>query len=467
MKVKMILPALTKTISLALRPIPYSIFPPLGLATLAGYLNDNDEIDLQDEHVERLNLDDQPDLVVLQADITSAYHAYDIADHYRARGCHVALGGLHVTSLPAEAAQHADTIFLGPGEDIWPLFLEEFRAGYPRKVYASKLRSLIGLPKMRRNLIKRERYLAPNSIMVSKGCPPHCGLNNKDIACEGYPFYTQRVDDALAEIARLPGRQLYFLDSHLFDNPAFAHALFDGMQGMNRVWQAIGTVQTVLTQPQLLEKAAACGLKSLFIEFETPNRHPLKFPNQPQNLNRDYSEAIQCLRDLGVMVNGSFVFGMDDDDESVFERTVDWAIRQGIETATFHIRTPYPGTALYQRMQSEGRLLHQQWDLYDTRHAVYQPRHLSPEQLETGCRQAYKDFYRWRSIFEGTSIQPTLSGQLRQLGYSAGWKKFEPVWDWMTCAHRASTMLPTLEKILATGSIFPETSKPHTMLRPA
>ena len=132
MKVKMILPALTEATSPFWRPIKYSLFPPLGLATLAGYLSPDDEIEIQDEHVEQLRLDDEPDLVVIQVYITSAYRAYALADHYRRKGAHVALGGLHVTSLPDEAAPHADTIFLGPGEDTWPQFLADFRAGQPR-----------------------------------------------------------------------------------------------------------------------------------------------------------------------------------------------------------------------------------------------------------------------------------------------------------------------------------------------
>src|SRR6187455_3572601 len=137
MKVKMILPALTEATSPFFRPIKYSLFPPLGLATLAAYLNADDEIEIQDEHVEPLNLNDAPDLVVIQVYITSAYRAYRLADHYRRRGAHVALGGLHVTSLPKEAAAHADTIFLGPGEDTWPQFLADFRAGRPGRVYQS------------------------------------------------------------------------------------------------------------------------------------------------------------------------------------------------------------------------------------------------------------------------------------------------------------------------------------------
>src|SRR5207302_9502838 len=131
MRVKMILPALTEATSPFFRPIKYSLFPPLGLATLAAYLGDDDDVTICDEHVEKLRLDDEPDLVVIQIYKTSARRSYEIADLYRARGAHVALGGLHVTSLPAEAESHADTIFLGPGEDTWPQLLEDFRAGRP------------------------------------------------------------------------------------------------------------------------------------------------------------------------------------------------------------------------------------------------------------------------------------------------------------------------------------------------
>src|SRR5262245_33450616 len=170
-KVKMILPALTEATSPFWRPIKYSLFPPLGLATLAGYLAPDDDVEIQDEHVETLDLNDTPDLVVIQVYITSAYRAYRLADYYRQKGAHVALGGLHVTSLPDEAAPHADTIFLGPGEDTWPTFLADFRSGAPGRVYQSTLRTLESLPPIRRDLIKRRLYLVPNSIVVSRGCP--------------------------------------------------------------------------------------------------------------------------------------------------------------------------------------------------------------------------------------------------------------------------------------------------------
>src|SRR6516225_10928622 len=137
LRVKLILPALTEATSPYWRPIKYSLFPPLGLATLAAYLGPDDQAVIVDEHVEPLRTEDAPDLVVIQVYITNAYRAYALADHYRAKGVFVALGGLHVTSLPEEAAAHADTIFLGPGEQTFPRFLADLRTGHPAKRYVS------------------------------------------------------------------------------------------------------------------------------------------------------------------------------------------------------------------------------------------------------------------------------------------------------------------------------------------
>src|SRR6266487_5074479 len=173
MRVRMILPALTEATSPLSRPIKYSLFPPLGLATLASFLDLCDDVVISDEHVEKLVVDDEPDVVVIQVYITSARRAYEIADNYRSRGVYVCLGGLHVTSLPEEAAKHADTIFLGPGEDTWPQFLADYRAKSPRPRYESKRRTLVNLPPIRRDLIKRHLYLRSEEHTSELQSPVH------------------------------------------------------------------------------------------------------------------------------------------------------------------------------------------------------------------------------------------------------------------------------------------------------
>lgn len=445
----MILPALAEAESAFWRPIKYSLFPPLGLATLAAYLAADDEIDLQDQHVEELNLNDNPDLVIIQVYITNAYRAYKIADHYRSQGSYVVLGGLHVTSLPEEAAKHADSIFLGPGEETFPQFLQDFKNKTPQKIYRSAVRTLDKIPAVRRNLIKRNRYLVPNSIVVSRGCPHHCNFCYKDaFFAGGKSFYTQRVDEALAEIERLPGQHLYFLDDHLLGNPKFAAELFAGMKGMNRVFQGAATVDSIL-KGDLIEKAAEAGLRSLFVGFETFSPANLKQSNKKQNLEKDYIEAINRLHALGIMINGSFVFGLDEDDKDVFKRTVDWGVKNSITTSTYHVLTPYPSTKLFSEMENQGRILSKNWELYDTRNVVYKPISLSAEELKHGYDWAYQEFYSWANIFKSSLNHDLHKHKLKHLFYTGGWKKFEPVWNFLIKSKNLNNMLPVLETVLS------------------
>ncbi len=450
MRVKFILPALTEATSPFWRPVKYSLFPPLGLATLAAYLDTGDHAEIEDEHVQRLSVDDTPDLVVIQVYITNAYRAYRLADSYRSRGSFVALGGLHVTSLPEEAARHADAIFLGPGEQTFPQFLRDFRAGRAERRYQSTSgRTLDRLPPVRRDLIRRRSYLVPNSLVVTRGCPQHCDFCYKDaFFAGGRSFYTQRVDDALSEIARLPGRHLYFLDDHLLGDRRFGRALFEGMRGMNRLFQGAATVDSIL-RDDLVERAADAGLRSLFVGFETLTPANLASSNKRQNLGRDYTAVTRRLHDLGIMINGSFVFGMDDDDEDVFKRTVDWAIAQGITTATFHVQTPYPGTRLHAQMEQQGRITSRNWDLYDTRHVVYRPLRLTPAALEAGYHRAYREFYRWSSIARAARAHESSKHQVKHFAYSAGWKKFERAWNLVIRMRQLPQMTPLLEAVLS------------------
>lgn len=449
MKVKLILPALTEADSPFWRSIKYSLFPPLGLATLAAFLSSDDEIDLQDQHVEQLYLDDEPDMVLIQVYVTNAFRAYKIADHYRAKGAYVLLGGLHVTALPEEAEQHADTIFLGPAEESFPRFLEDYHAKRPRKVYRSFVRTLHNLPPARRDLIKRNKYLVPNSLVVTRGCPHHCDFCYKDAFYQGgKSFYTQLVDEALAEIDRLPGKHLYFLDDHLLGNKRFAGELFEGMKGMNRVFQGAATIDSILDD-DLIEKAAEAGLRSVFVGFETFSPENLRQSNKKQNMAKSYADAVKRLHSLGIMINGSFVFGLDHDDKDVFSRTVDWGIENAITTATFHVLTPYPGTRLYQNMKNEDRITTRNWDLYDTRHVVYKTRGLTAVELEQGYHRAYKEFYSWSNILEASFKHDSVKHRLKHLFYMGGWKKFEPLWNFIIKTGGLNEMLPMLESILS------------------
>jgi len=297
--------------------------------------------------------------------------------------------------------------------------------------------------------LDRKRYLVPNSIAVTRGCPHHCDFCYKDAFFKGgTSFYTQRVDDALADIARLPGRHLYFLDDHLLGHKRFASGLFRGMRGMGRLFQGAATVESIL-DGNLIEEAAEAGLRSLFIGFESLDSGNLRQSNKHHNLGRNYEWAVQRLHDLGIMINGSFVFGLDNDDSSVFAQTVDWAVKMGITTSTFHIATPYPGTAFHKRMASSGRMLTHNWDHFDTRHVTFQPVRMTPDELLAGYSQSYQDFYSWGSILKASLSHGSLKHQLKHFFYASGWKKFEPVWNLVIQLKKLNMMTPLLEDILS------------------
>jgi radical SAM superfamily enzyme YgiQ (UPF0313 family) len=162
-----------------------------------------------------------------------------------------------------------------------------------------------------------------------------------------------------------------------------------------------------------------------------------------------YRDAIKRLDDLGIMINGSFVFGLDGDDRDVFKRTVDFAVGNGMTTATFHILTPYPGTPLHSALAAQGRLATHDWDLYDTRHVVYRPTGLTARELKDGYDWAYRQFYTWSNIVRAASAHRSAAQALKHFAYSAGWKKFEPAWDLVIRCQQLSRMRPMLEAVLA------------------
>jgi radical SAM superfamily enzyme YgiQ (UPF0313 family) len=220
------------------------------------------------------------------------------------------------------------------------------------------------------------------------------------------------------------------------------------MKDMHRVFQGAATVQSIL-KGDLIDKAAAAGLRSLFVGFESLNRKNMLNSNKRHNDHHDYQKAIERLHELGIMINASFVFGMDDDDQDVFKRTVDWAIENGITTCTFHILTPYPGTRLYRDMEKAGRIVTRNWDLYDTRHVVFKTKQMSARQLEDGYASAYELFYSWGAIIKAGLQHDRLEHRLKHLAYAGGWKKFEPLWNFMIKARALGAARPLLEGVLS------------------
>ncbi|HOX52898.1 MAG TPA: radical SAM protein [Fibrobacteria bacterium] len=451
---KLILPPLEEARGKHWRSIKYSLFPPLGLATLAGYLPPDDHIEIVDGHVEEIRTDDRPDFVLIQTYITNSDTAYALADLYRRRGSRVILGGLHATSLPEEARLHADSLVLGPADGIMREVVLDAIQGKLKPLYQATVRDITDTPFPRRDLLARSRYFVPNSLVVSRGCPYGCDFCYKHAFFKGgSSYYTTNLDRALMEVDSLPGRHLFFLDDNLLAPGRFTEDLLSELAGRDRLIQGAGTIASVL-DPKLVGLAARAGLKSLFVGFESIDETNLRESNKRHNRPSDYERAIAILHDHGIKINGSFVFGMDGDDKDIFRRTVDWAVEMGITTATFHIMTPYPATRLHDRLKSQGRILSEDWSRYDTRHAVFRPLRMSPQELEEGYRWSYREFYRLGNIARNASVQTRLSARLQNFAYAFGWKKMEPVWELVVRARKLASTMPFFERVLG-GSRSP------------
>jgi len=422
----LILPRLQQSRDYRFRLIKYARFPPLSLLTIAGLTPpDRWEVLVRDEHVESSEVEEDVDLVGIQTYISSSGRAYKLADTWRRRGAKVVLGGLHPTSLPDEAAAHADAVCTGPAETVWKEILDDFEHGRLRAFYHGRREGSAALvPLPRRDLMNRRAYLIRHTMVTSRGCPHACDF------CYKTSFWGPRYCEARPmaslerELATVDDRLVFFLDDNLLGNRRHARALFDVLRGSGIVWQAAASLDAA-GDPGYLEAAYEAGCRSLFVGFESLSPENMRGNNKPVNAATDYAAACRRLHDAGIMINGSFIFGFDCDGPDVFERTVEFAIENRILTATFHILTPLPGTPAFDRLEAAGRILHRDWVCYDTDHAVFRPRHMSPEQLEAGHKRAYRDFRTFGSILRRSSGLP---GALKRIAYNVAWGRIDPLW---------------------------------------
>lgn len=407
------------------RLIKYSEFPPLGLMTIAGLTPDNWEITLRDENVESSEIDGEMDLVGIQAYISSAARAYELAGKWRSRGAKVVLGGLHPTSMPEEAAAHADAVCIGPAETVWREILEDFENGRLRKFYRGQCEGSAALaPIPRRDLMNPRAYLVPHTMVASRGCPHSCDFCYKR-SFWGPVYYEQRpMADIDRELSMVNDHLVFFLDDNLLGSRRFARALFEVLRGSGIVWQAAASLD-VARDRRYLDEAYRAGCRSLFLGFESLSPENMWNNNKPVNATADYAEICRRFHDAGIMINGSFMFGFDWDGPDVFERTVEFADRNKILTASFHILTPLPGTTAFERLEAEGRLLHRDWKLYDTYHAVFRPRRMTPGQLDAGLVLAKRRFGEYGSILRRSLGLP---GSLKRIAYNLAWMKVDPLW---------------------------------------
>lgn len=380
-------------------------YAPLTLTTLAAEVPTelNAEIELIDEGVQDLEPEKvEADIVGMTCITGTSYRAYDISARLQQRGIPVVLGGVHPTLVPDEAQQHANAIVTGYAEESWPQLLRDFVRGEmkPRYVQAKDMK-LQSVPEPRRDLLDSTKYVTMNTVQAVRGCPWRCSFCVVPVA---WPMYLHRpIPEVIREIERLDGKEFLFLDLSPIEDPVYIKQLYRELIPLRKRWGGLATMN-ITRDDEMLSLAAKSGCRGLLLGIESVSPESIRRIGKKRlNDTTSYIKGIKKLHDHGVAINGCFVLGLDGDDESVFERTVEFVDRAAIDLPRFAVATPFPNTALYHKFKSEGRLLHEQWPLYDVQHVVFQPALMSPERLEEGLHWTWEKAYRLPSIIKRLS----------------------------------------------------------------
>lgn len=375
--------------------------PSLALTSVAAATPASWRVAIWDENLLQgpVPADPLPRVVGISVHLTFANRAYALADWFRARGSLVVLGGLHVLSCPEEAAPHADALVLGDGVTCWPKVLEDAASGSLSSRYSATFETDYDTdPLPRRDLLPRDSFLTTASLIATRGCHNRCGFCYLSTEGLRMPYRVRDPRDIRRQWAATDEPYAVFIDNNLGSRPDYLHALCAELRPLNRIWSAAVTLD-VTDDPSLVRAMALAGCTGVFIGFESLTDDNLIESRKRTPRAEDYARRVGLLHENGIQVNGSFVLGFDHDRPEVFTRLAEWVETNRLECATFHLLTPYPGTPLFRKLEAEGRLLHRDWSRYDTAHVVFQPRHLTVEQLEQGYDWLYRRLFSLTSIW--------------------------------------------------------------------
>ncbi len=375
-------------------------YAPLTLTTLAALVPPplGASTEIYDEGIEDIDLDLVADIVGITVITGTAPRAYELADHFRGRNVPVVLGGPHVTLLPDEAQQHADATVIGYAEDTWPQLLYDLAAEQmrPRYTQAPDL-SLAGLPRPRRDLLRRFSYSTIHTFEATRACVHHCDFCVVPVAWGTRP-YQKPVEEVVQDIRQLGSKRVVFLDLNLIADIEYARTLFEALIPLKVSWFGLATTHLAYDR-DLLSLVTRSGCHGLLIGFESMSQRNLRSSHKGFNDPAQYREAVEIFHRHGIALMGCFVFGMDDDTPDVFMQTARFVLEARIDLPRFAILTPFPGTPLFERLKAEGRILTQDWGLYDGQHVVFQPARMSVRQLYDGTEQTWKQVYSLPSIW--------------------------------------------------------------------
>ncbi len=369
--------------------------PSLALLTLRKLTPEGHQVTMLNENLEELDFNFQADLVGITVTLDVMPRACFIAGEFRKRGIPVVAGGIHITACPEDSLPFFDAVCVGPAERVWERILED-AAGHELKKAYQDTEGFRGaeIASPAYDTIDKSRYLYTNVVSASRGCPNRCDFCYN--SCPNRIYVRRPIGDVLRDIRSLGTRHVLFIDDNFIGSPSYTRSLLAAMKPLHLKWSAAVTAG-ILGFPELLDLMAETGCQSLFIGFESVNNASLEAVHK-ENRFEKYEKLIEAIHSRGIMINASMVFGLDGDGPEVFQNTLDFLVKNKIETLTSHILTPYPGTELYRRMEAEGRITDRDLSHYNTAHVVFKPKGMTAEELTSGYLWMYRQFYSFRNI---------------------------------------------------------------------
>lgn len=346
--------------------------PPLGLLTIANVLREEHRVRLENENIRPVEFFDGPDIVGISVTVDTLPRAMAIAAEFRKRGIPVVAGGIHITTAADLARGALQKVYRCEG-------------GFTGADIVSPAY----------DLIDRRDYLYCNVVHTSRGCPFRCDFCYNSSG--EHPYLRRPVQDVLRDIHMVGRKHIMFIDDNFAGDPAWTRQLLHAITPLRIRWNAAVSLNAAL-DTDLLDLMKRSGCEGLFIGFESVNADSLRAVHKGQNQLTKYEQAVRNIHQRGMMVNASFVFGLDGDTPETFRRTLDWIVRNRIETVTSHIMTPYPGTVLYDRLKAEGRITTDDLSLYNTANVVFRPKHMTAAELQSGYLRMYRQIYSFRNI---------------------------------------------------------------------
>ena len=377
---------------------------PLTQLRLASLTPKNFDIEIIDENVGDKLKFEGVDLICISLLMYFRKRAYKIADIYRSKGIKVIFGGIHTSQFPEESLKHADSIVIGEVDNHWKDILADFKEGNLKNKYIIKnLPDISNLPLINRKLIDNSKYEMTGLLITSRGCPIACDFcttslyHGRQMRHQNISTIVQEIKNIKKNAKKFMDKAIIFMDDNIVGDVNYAKKLFKALIPLNIKWISQSSINIAIDD-ELLDLAYKSGCKMLFIGLESISQKSLNDVHKSFKV-KEYSILIKKIKKKGIFILGSFVFGFDHDDKTVFRRTLKFIEDHNIDFINSHILIPNPKTALFKRLEKEGRILTTEWENYQEE-VVFKPKNMAISELKKGHTYVYKKFYSKKAIMK-------------------------------------------------------------------